>query len=449
MRNIRAIFLQPNMAFVFFLGFASGLPLALTGSTLNAWFTQNNFSLASLGFAGLIATPYTFKFLWAPFMDRWSFPLFKNLGRRRDWILCTQLLLCVAIVAMSSFSPATEAQTIVILGVLVAFLAASQDIVIDAYKLDLLHSEEYSLGAGVANDGYRIAMLISSGLALVLADTIGWRNTYAVLAEIMALCTLVTYFAPKIERVESTTKSTWKDTVVVPFSELLSRKGAIAFLLFIALYKLGDAFTGVLVRTFLMREMHLTLTQMGTIIKFSFFFGAVLGGTIGGLLTLRFGLYRALIIFGLCQALVNLIYLILFWTGPNLGVIVFATFMDDFFGGMGQAALMGLVMGFCNRRFGAAQFALLTSLSALGRTFIDPVAGLIAQHWGWKAYFVGGFAFALPGLILLYTVLKNKVDAIYLRDDMEDEREGVPTGPAGGGTSSSSLPHFARSAKST
>lgn len=428
MKNLRAIFLQPNMAFVFFLGFASGLPLALTGSTLNAWFTQNDFTLSSLGFAGLIATPYTLKFLWAPFMDRWTFPLFKKLGRRRDWILFTQLLLCAAIMAMGSFSPASEAQTIVILGILVAFLAASQDIVIDAYKLDLLHSEEYSLGAGVANDGYRIAMLISSGLALVLAENIGWRNTYAVLAEIMALCTLVTYFAPKIETVDNS-KSTWKDTVVIPFSELLTRKGAIAFLLFIVLYKLGDAFTGVLVRTFLMREMHLTLTQMGTIIKFSFFFGAILGGTVGGLLTLRFGLYRALIIFGLCQALVNLIYLVLFWTGPNLSVIVFATFMDDFFGGMGQAALMGLVMGFCNRRFGAAQFALLTSLSAVGRTFIDPLAGLIAQHWGWKAYFVGGFAFALPGLILLYTVLRNKVDAIYLRDDMDDDRPSTDAIP--------------------
>ena len=232
------------------LGFASGLPLALTGGTLQAWATLEGVSLQSIGFLTLIGTAYTLKFLWAPLVDRYAFPL---LGRRRGWIFITQLALAVSIAAMGVYSPSTQLWPLALLAVLVAFLSATQDIAFDAYSTDVLRSEERAAGAAVKVLGYRVAMMVSGGLALIIADQwLGWNNTYVLMGGFMAVCALATLIAPEPEVVAAAPR-TLTLAVVEPLREFFGRRGALTILLLIVLYKLGDAFAGALSTTFLLR----------------------------------------------------------------------------------------------------------------------------------------------------------------------------------------------------
>lgn len=381
-----------------FLGFSSGLPLPLTSSVLQAWYATSQVSLLSISFVGLASLPYTLKFFWAPLMDRYIPPF---LGRRRGWVLICQLLLACFLVLMTFYSPQTHPQILLGLACVVAFLSASQDIAVDAYRVDLLSPGERPMGAAMTVNGYRVALLVAGGLVLVLAEFWGWPFAYITMAVLMILSTGATLLGPEPEQPAKPPVKLLKGTLE-SLTDFLNRPQALWILVFVVCYKLGDAFAGSLCVTFLIRAVHMTLLEIGTLIKISGFVGTLVGTFLGALWMPKLGFIRALIIFGFFQALANLFYLPLLWTGPNYVLAGCAIFGDNLFGGMATAAFLSLLMSLCNPQFTAFQFALLSALSAVGRVFISPVAGSIAETFGWEAFFMASLLFALPGLILLY-----------------------------------------------
>lgn len=379
------------------LGFASGLPLALSSSTLQAWYTVSNLSLKDIGLVGLAAAPYTFKFIWAPLMDRFVPPF---LGRRRGWIFLTQLLLSFSMIAMALFNPSTYPEALFLIACFMAFMSASQDIAIDAYTVDFLSEKERAVGAAMKVNGYRTAMLISGGVALVIAHHWGFPATYMTMGVLMAFGMLVTLMGPEPIQMVAPPKRVW-DCTVLPFIDFLKRPKSIFILLFIVFYKFGDAFAGALSQTFLIREIQFSLAEIGTMVKFLGFLGTILGTLIGALFVNRIGWFSALLWFGVLQAVSNLAYMVLLWVGADYFVAGAAILIENLCGGMGTAAFVGLLMGLCNARFTAFQFALLSSLSAVGRVFVGPLAGIIAQDYGWSTYFLSSVVFSIPGLLLL------------------------------------------------
>jgi len=382
------------------LGFASGLPLALTGGTLQAWATLDGVSLQSIGFLTLIGSAYTLKFLWAPLVDRYSFPF---LGRRRSWILLTQLALAACIAAMGLYSPGTSMLPLAALAVLVAFLSATQDIAFDAYSTDVLRSEERAAGAAIKVLGYRLAMIVSGGLALVLADQwLGWHNTYFLMGAFMAVCALATLMAPEPEVVAAAPRSL-AVAVVEPLGEFFRRRGALTLLLLIVLYKLGDAFAGALSTTFLLRGAGFTGTEVGAVNKVFGLAATIFGALAGGTLMARMGLYRSLMMFGLLQAVSNFGYWLLAVTPPHLYSMAAVVVLENLCGGLGTAAFVALLMALCKQEFSATQFALLSALSAVGRTYLaGPLTPPLVEWLGWPGFFVVTVFIALPGLWLLH-----------------------------------------------
>lgn len=381
------------------LGFASGLPLALTSGTLQAWATVDNVSLQNIGFLTLIGTAYTLKFLWAPLVDRYAPPI---LGRRRSWIFFTQILLAAAIAGMGLFSPAGHLGLLAALAVLVAFLSATQDIAFDAYSTDVLRKEERAAGAAVKVLGYRLAMIVSGGLALVLADQwLGWQNMYFLMGGFMAVCAVATVLAPEPEVVARAPRSLTV-AVVEPLVEFFRRRGAITILLLIVLYKLGDAFAGALSTTFLLRGAGFSVSEVGTINKVFGLAATIVGALAGGSIMARLGLYRSLMLFGLLQAVSNFGYWVLAVTPPHVYSMALVVAVENLCGGLGTAAFVALLMALCKQEFSATQFALLSALSAVGRTYLaGPLTPPLVESIGWPGFFVVTVLIALPGLILL------------------------------------------------
>ena len=381
------------------LGFASGLPLALTSGTLQAWATVEGVPLQQIGFLPLVGTAYTLKFLWAPFVDRYVPPL---LGRRRGWMLLTQLLLAVAIMAMGALSPSSSLQPLALLAVAVAFLSATQDIAFDAYCTDVLRKEERGAGAAIKVMGYRLAMIVSGGLALILADQwIGWGNTYVLMGGLMLLCALATLWAPEPEHVASAPRNL-RAAVGEPLREFFTRRGALAVLLLIVLYKLGDAFAGALSTTFLIRGAGFSPTEVGTVNKVLGLAATIVGALAGGSVMSRWGLYRSLMAFGLLQAVSNLAYWLIAISPKNLWLMATGVGIENLCGGLGTASFVGLLMALCRQRFSATQFALLSALSAVGRTYLaGPLTPPLVDSMGWPGFFLLTVVIALPGLVLL------------------------------------------------
>ncbi len=419
-KKIADIFTERRIMITLLLGFTSGLPLALSGSALAAWFTTNGVSLQAIGFVGLASLPYTFKFLWAPVMDRWVPPF---LGRRRGWMLICQLLLCVVMAGMALLTPESNAEFLFLLACTLAFLSASQDIAVDAYRTDMLKPEERPVGAAMFVNGYRIAMLVSGGLILIIAHQVGWRIAYLAMSALMIIGIIATFLGPKPE-VEVIPPRNLRECTVTPLVEFLSRRQGVAVLIFIVLYKLGDAFAGSMTQAFLIRGVGFTLLEIGTLIKLMGFIGTVLGTTVGGLWTIRLGYFHALFLFGILQTIANLCYVLLIWSGHNLWVAGFSIFMDNMFGGMGTAVFFGLLMGLCNPRFTAFQYALLSSLCVVGRVFIGPMAGMIAEYYGWQTFFISSVLFSMPGLVLLWW-LRGGLEK--MRHEQTQIREGLVT----------------------
>ncbi len=385
------------------LGFASGLPLALTGGTLQAWMTVEGVDLKTIGLFTLVGLPYTLKFLWAPILDRYALPL---LGRRRGWILFTQFALIGLIFGLSLTSPKNTPWLVALLALLLTFTSASQDIVIDAYRTDVLREKERGLGVAVSVSGYRVAMLVSGALALILADPLGWRLTYMLMAGLMLIGTMATLFAPEPEDAGRPPTSL-SEAVSGPLSEFFSRRGAWAFLALIILYKIGDAFAGSLTTAFLIRGPGFSVGEVGAINKGLGLIATIFGALYGGVLLARLGLYRSLMIFGILQAVSNLSFMALAYVGKVYSMMVVAVAFENLAGGMGTAAFVAFLMALCDHRYTATQFALLSALASLGRVFVGPPSGIIAQEVGWIIFFFVTFLAALPGLVLLYKMRQH------------------------------------------
>ncbi|GAB1576396.1 muropeptide transporter [Bordetella petrii] len=391
------------------LGFASGLPLALTGGTLQAWATVDGVSLEEIGFLTLVGSAYTLKFLWAPLVDRYVPPL---LGRRRGWMLVTQWLLAAAIMAMGALSPATALLPLALLAVAVAFFSATQDIAFDAYCTDVLRREERGAGAAIKVLGYRLAMVVSGGLALILADQwLGWGPTYVLMGALMLACSLATLWAPEPER-PATAPRNLGQAVVEPFREFFSRRGAYTVLALIVLYKLGDAFAGALSTTFLIRGAGFDPTEVGTVNKVLGLAATIVGALAGGSLMARWGLFRSLMAFGILQAISNLGYWVIAVAPKSIWLMGAAVGIENLCGGLGTASFVALLMALCQHRFSATQFALLSALSAVGRIYLAGPLTPPLVHWlGWPGFFLLTVAIALPGLLLLWRQ-RRTIDAL-------------------------------------
>ncbi|MFP2508001.1 muropeptide MFS transporter AmpG [Buttiauxella gaviniae] len=392
------LFQQPKSAILLILGFASGLPLALTSGTLQAWMTVENIDLKTIGFFSLVGQAYVFKFLWSPIMDRYTPPL---LGRRRGWLLITQILLLVAIAGMGFLEPGSQLRWMAALAVVIAFCSASQDIVFDAWKTDVLPAEERGTGAAISVLGYRLAMLVSGGLALWLADRyLGWQGMYWLMAALMLPCIIATLLAPEPTDAIPVPKSL-EQAVVAPLRDFFGRNNAWLILLLIVLYKLGDAFAMSLTTTFLIRGVGFDAGEVGMVNKTLGLIATIVGALYGGILMQRLSLFRALLIFGILQGVSNAGYWLLSITDKNMFSMAGAVFFENLCGGMGTAAFVALLMTLCNKSFSATQFALLSALSAVGRVYVGPIAGWFVEAQGWPTFYLFSVIAAVPGILLL------------------------------------------------
>ena len=486
---------------VVLLGFASGLPLALTGQAMQAWLSVSGVDLATIGFLSAVGLPYTFKFLWAPLMDRFELPW---LGRRRGWLVLTQLALAGSLLALAATSPTAAIRSFALLAVLVAFVSASQDVVVDAYRTDLLAPRERGLGSSLYVLGYRMAMILSGGIAFIWVDpTQGggwtWPEVYRFMAGLMALAAVLSAtllprlkvevvptsvarqdllgfvavlaavaagfllserFGPPIARallgpllagssLTPALQGKWIELLAlllglgftIPlagwaaraarFETLLgglrsyfSQTGAAAFLAFIVLYKLGDAFAGSLMTPFLLKTMLYTQAEVGVVNKVIGLWLTIIGALLGGALMLKLGLWRALLLFGVLQMASNLGFWWLAVSGKGVipgitlpafdwgfvklahaapvdGGLLLVIAAENLSGGMGTAAFVAFLMSLCNQRFTATHYALLSAFASVGRVWVGPLAGVLAESIGWPSFFIVSTIVALPALLML------------------------------------------------
>ena len=382
---------------VLLLGFSSGLPLALSGATLQAWMAAEGVPITTIGWLTLAGIPYTWKFLWAPVMDRFALPF---LGRRRGWMLATQVLLAAGIALIGLLPVSTHPLWAAAAATALAFASASQDIIVDAYRADLLTAAERGLGAGLTVLGYRMAMLCSGAVALVLASSWGWPATYALMGGLMGIGIVATLNGPE-PPLRAALPQSLRDAVLMPLRDFLSRPEAWMLLALVVLYKLGDAFAGALSTAFLIRGAGFGIAEVGAVNKGVGLLATIIGATAGGALMVRWGLYRSLLWFGLLQGGAALAFAWLAIAGHQFSLMVFAVFLENLTSGMGTAAFTALLMALCSSRFSATQFALLSALAASGRVYVGPLAGQLATSLGWSGFFLFAVLAALPGVLLV------------------------------------------------
>jgi PAT family beta-lactamase induction signal transducer AmpG len=383
------------MAAALCLGFSAGLPLALTGGTLQAWMTDAKVDLTVIGIFALVGLPYTLKFVWSPLMDRYVPPF---LGRRRGWLLITQLALVVTISAMAFSDPAEAPGVLAAIALLVAFSSASQDIVIDAHRAEILKPDEWGAGAGVYIMGYRIAMIVSSALALMMAEYLPWRVVYLIMAATLSVGIVTTLLTPEPQGGKP--PKSIEEAVVLPFKDFFGRKGALEIVLFIILYKVDVAMTQAMMTPFIL-QLGFTKFDIGAVTK-GFGLAATIVGTLaGGAMLAKVGIHKGLWTFGILQGIAGLSFTALAILGKDYPMMVTAIAAENFFSGMGNAAYAAFMMSLCNKSFTATQYALLTSLMALTRVFIAVPTGWLAKNVGWETYFIIATVIMVPGLALL------------------------------------------------
>jgi PAT family beta-lactamase induction signal transducer AmpG len=404
------ILANKRVALMLPLGFASGLPLALTSGTLQAWLTVAGLDLKTIGIFTLIGLPYSLKFLWAPFIDRISLPW---LGRRRGWMLVTQIAVTLGLALMGLIGSTESPHWLGLIAVGVAFCSASLDIVFDAYRTDLLLPAERGFGAALWVNGYRLAMLVASAGALVLAGQIGWKGTYLVLGALMGTGIVTILLSPNPPGGGAAPK-TLKEAVGFPLRELFARPGIYGLLCLIILYKLGDAIAGSLQTAFFIGGLGFTAGEVGYV-KGLGIAATLIGALAGGLIMARSGLIRSLLFFGLLQAFSNLSFMFLAWIGKSYEALAASVVIENVTGGMGTAAFVALVMSLCDHRYTATQFALLSSLEALGRVFAGRPSAEAVGMLGWDWFFFLSFVLALPGCWLVWLYRRQ------LPQDLSDE----------------------------
>ncbi len=390
-----------RMMTILLLGFSSGLPLALSTGTLQAWLADVDVNIRSIGWFSLAGLPYTLKFIWSPLMDRF---VPNSLGRRRGWMFLTQCGLLILITLMGLLTPDEDLKIMGMIAFFIAFCSASQDIAFDAYRTDVLPAKERGFGAAVSVAGYRIAMLISGAGALIIADLIDWKTAYFIMAGLMLIGMTTSFFCYQPD--DSNAPKSLQDAVIKPFVEFINRPSAILLLVLIILYKMGDAFAGTLTTAFLIQSLDFSISEVGVVNKGFGLIATLVGVIFGGAIMVQLGLYRSLLWFGICQALTNLGFMGLAIIGKNYLGMMIVIGMENLSGGMGTAAFVALLMALCNHKYTATQFALLSALSAIGRVFVGPPSGEIVALFGWEIFFMLTFIIALPGLYLLIR-LKN------------------------------------------
>lgn len=427
-----SVYRQPRVVAVLFLGFSSGLPLALTFGTLTLWLTEVGINKTSIGLFALAGTPYTFKFLWAPLIDRLTIPgLGRRLGQRRSWMLLTQMALMFSIIGLGTSDPREAPLYTALFALLTAFWSASQDIVIDAYRVEILQEKEYGAGAAMVVLGYRLGMLISGAGALYLATYLGWFLTYIAMAALLGVGILTVLLNPEPNRQESNdsrdrekkirnhlanhpTRShrqslllVWFfSAVVAPFSEFMSRRGWLLTLLFILFYKLGDALAGVMSNPFYV-EMGFSKIEIANVSKLFGLAALITGSFMGGILVNRIGIMRALLWCGFLQMFSNLMFVWLAQTGYDLSLLTLTIAVENLSSGMGMAAFVSYLSALCHVAYTATQYALLSSLMAFGRTLLSSSGGWLADQMSWTLFFLLTTGAALPGLLILWMIRRS------------------------------------------
>lgn len=394
--TLKSIF-SGRMLVALLMGFASGLPLLLTGSVLQAWLKDGGVDLASIGVFALVGLPYTLKFLWSPLFDRYLPPLF---GRRRGWILVMQAGLAGALFFLSMARPAADNLVWVsVAALLVAFFSASQDIVVDAYRRESLADDELGLGSALYVNGYRVGMLLAGGGGLILADLISFEGMYQLMSAVMVACMVVTLLAPEPPLPEGR-PTTLVNAVILPFRDYFTRDGAWLALAFILFYKLGDTMASAMTTPFYL-DLGYSKTEIGTVVKLFGFWATIAGGTLGGIWILRVGLNRALWWFGLGQMLSTLGFVVLAGIVPSIAALATVVAVENLTAGLGTAAFVGFMASLTDRRFTATQYALLSSLMGVPRVLASAPTGWLAQELGWPGFFLMCTLIAIPGLLLL------------------------------------------------
>ena len=398
--TLQAVF-SGRMLVALLMGFSSGLPLLLTGSVLQAWLKDGGIDLARIGLFALVGLPYTLKFLWSPLFDRYALPL----GRRRGWMALTQLAVAGALLLLSITQPTAEQLWLVMLaGLLVTFFAASQDIVIDAYRRESLAESELGLGSALYVNGYRIGMLLAGGGGLILADWLSFEAMYRLMALFMAACVAVTLLAPEPPLPEGRPRNL-RDAVLLPFRDYFSRDGAWLILAFILLYKLGDTMASAMTTPFYL-DLGYTKTEIGAVVKLFGFWATLAGGTLGGIWILRAGMHRSLWLFGFGQMISTFGFVVLAQIPPSEAALAAVVAIENLTAGMGTAAFVGFMAALTDRRFTATQYALLSSLMGVPRVLLSAPTGWLAQTLGWPGFFLLCVLIAIPGLLLLRSVTR-------------------------------------------
>ncbi|MBW7852356.1 MAG: AmpG family muropeptide MFS transporter [Rhodospirillales bacterium] len=420
-RHAVSVYRDRRVLAVLLLGFSSGLPLALTGATLAVRLTESGVSLADIGLFALVGVPYAVKFLWAPLVDRLPIPGMTRLfGRRRGWMLATQGALIASLLALGAVDPAADPWRTALFALAVAFCSASQDIVIDAYRVEILDEEQYGAGAAMVQFGYRIAMLVSGAGALFLATAVSWPLVYAAMAGLVGIGVLTVLFNPEppAPPVPTTAPAmggishraaTWlRDAVIEPFAEMIRRNGAavLAILAFVILYKLGDALAGVMANPFYLM-MGFSKAEIASVSKLFGFAATILGTFLGGLIVAKAGIMRALLLCGALQMASNLMFAAQAAIGYDVGFLTLTIAVENLSGGMGSAAFVAYISALCNVSYTGTQYALLSSLAVSGRTLLSASGGFVVEAVGWVQFFVFSTVAALPGLLLLLWMMRR------------------------------------------
>lgn len=399
------VFRTRRMFAVLMLGFSSGLPFFLTGRTLQAWLSVEKVDLTSIGLFSLAGLPYSLKFLWAPLADRFTIPFTGAIGRRKGWLVVSQAALAITIAAMAFHDPSVSMQWLAINALALAFFSATQDITVDAYRADILQPDETPAGAGVSVLGYRVALVLTGAFALVMADILSWNTVYLLLGGLMAVLLLVSARIPEPPSIRP--PQNLSEAVRLPFVDYFQRQGnskGSLILGFIILFRLGDSMIANMTTPFLL-QVGFTQTDVGTIQGGVGLITTIIGVLAGGAIGSRLGLFRSLWIFGGLQALSNLAYVYLASSAsqsmPSYRMLVATIVVENFCTGLGTSALVGFLMSLCNPRFSATQYALLSSVMAVGRDLIVAPVGKLVEMMGWTGFFWISFVAAFPALLFL------------------------------------------------
>ncbi len=412
LENALTLYADRRVLQILGFGFVSGLPLALTTGTLTYWLAREGVDKTSIGLFALLGIPYAFKFLWAPLLDHRPAPgPFARLGRRRGWAILIQLTLMAALLAMGASNPTQAPLFFGLAGLSVAFLSASQDIVIDAFRIELLNQDEQGAGAAAIQMGYRIGMLVSGAGAIWLSASVNWFWVYAAMAACVPIGMVLVLMAKEPKEsdksLQADTQAGYADwfnrAVIAPFVDFMGHRGWVAILAFALLYKFGDAIGGIMANPFYV-EIGFSAEEIAGVTKVFGLTATIVGTLAGGALVAGIGLYRALFVAGILQAVTNLLFALLAAQGKDVTLLAVAVGADNFTGGLGSAAFVAYLSSLCSIAHTGTQYALLTSFMALGRSFFSTGGGWLADQMDWAAFFIATTGLAVPGLLLLWLI---------------------------------------------